>query len=95
MRIPQTISGLLVHLIGDALGFRPAGTSEGKGVERARQRLAEKRKRNQEVYGHLPPAEPSRQVLRAAVRRAFKIERHGRKMAALKGKVPGGAAVVQ
>ena len=93
--IPHTLSGLLVHMLGDALGLRPAGTGEGGGVRRARERLAEKRKRNQEVYGDLPSAPPSRQVLRAAVRRAEKIERHGRKMAALKAKLPGGAAVIR
>jgi hypothetical protein len=95
MRIPQTISGLLVHIIGDALGYRPAGSSEGKGVERARKRLAEKRKRNQEVYGHLSPAEPSRQVLRADTRRALKTFRSIQKESAMKNKLLGGAAVVQ
>lgn len=27
--IPHTLSGLLVHMLGDALGLRPAGTGEG------------------------------------------------------------------
>lgn len=27
--IPHTLSDLLVHMLGDALGLRPAGTGEG------------------------------------------------------------------
>ena len=46
MRIPHTLSGLLVHMLGDALGLRHAGTGEGGGVRRARERLAEKIERH-------------------------------------------------
>lgn len=93
--ILQTLAGLLVHMLGDAVGMRPAGSGEGGGVRRARERLAAKRKRNQEVYGHLPPATPSRQVLRAATRRAEKDARSFRKAQAMRDKLPGGAAAVQ
>jgi hypothetical protein len=91
--IPQTLSGLLAHMLEDALGAPPS-TVEGAGAARARKRLAEKRKRNKEVYGHLPAPQPSRQVYRAMTRRAEKEARSMRKERAMKDGLPGGAAAV-
>lgn len=93
--IPQTLAGLLVHMLGDSFGLPSAGSGPGPGRRRALERMKAQRKRNQEVYGHLPPATPSRQVLRAATRRAEKDARSMRKAAAMRAGLPGGAAAVQ
>lgn len=93
--IPQTLAGLMLHLIGDSMGLAPAGSGKGPGQRRAEESLKAKRKANAEMSKNWPERPMSRQVVRAAARHAVKIERHERKMAALKAKVPGGAAVVQ
>lgn len=81
-------------LLGAALGLTPKTRTFGDGQKRAAERLAAKRKRNQEVYGKLPPAPPSRQVNRATARAILKRERSALKAAAMKNNVQGGAAVV-
>lgn len=84
----------LMALIAAAMGLTPKARTFGNGQMRAAERLADKRKRNQEVYGKLPPEPPSRQVSRAAARAILKRERSALKAAAMQNMVRGGAAVV-
>lgn len=84
----------LFTLLGAAMGMKPRTRQIGGGQERAQERLAAKRKANTATYKDMPERPPSRQVLRAMARRKAKDHRHGVKMAAMKNKWPGGAAVV-
>lgn len=84
----------LFTLLGAAMGMKPRTRQIGGGQERAQERLAAKRKANEATYKDMPERPPSRQVLRAMARRKAKDHRHGVKMAAMKNKWPGGAAVV-
>jgi len=84
----------LFTLLGAAMGMKPRNRQIGGGQERAQERLAAKRKANAATYKDMPERPPSRQVLRAMARRKAKDHRHGVKMAAMKNKWPGGAAVV-
>lgn len=84
----------LLALIGKALGFAPAPKQIGGGVLRAQERLAAKRKANEERYAHLPPRPPSRQVVRQRARIMEKQSLSMRKAHAMKTKVKGGAAAV-
>lgn len=94
MQIPKTLAGLLVHMLGDSIGARPAGAGEGGGVRRARERLAAKRKANEAMAKGWPERPMSRQVQRAQDRAAAKLSRSVQKASALRNKVPGGAAEV-
>lgn len=89
----------LFTLLGAAMGMKPRTRQIGGGQERAQERLAAKRKANAEAEKRHAPLwkdrPPSRQVLRAMARRKAKEHRHGVKMAAMKNKWPGGAAVVR
>jgi len=88
----------LFTLLGAAMGMKPRtrqiGGGQERAQERAQERLAAKRKANAATYKNMPERPPSRQVLRAMARRKAKDHRHGVKMAAMKNKWPGGAAVV-
>lgn len=93
--IPKTLAGLLVHLLGDAVGMPSAGSGKGPGQRRAEERLAAKRKANAEMSKGWPERQPSRQVLRARTRRVEKDARSFRKANAMRDGLPGGAAAVQ
>ena len=84
----------LLALMGKLIGAGPQPKQEGKGVRLARERLAAKRKRNEEMSKSWPVRPPSRQVVRATARRIAKDQRSARKVQAGKDKVKGGSATV-
>lgn len=85
----------LMALFSKLFGGNPTPREIGGGTQRAQARLEEKRKRNKEIYGDLPAAPPSRQVLRAEARRAAKDHRSGVKQATMREGWKGGAVVAR
>lgn len=78
------------------MGATPGGSKTvGAGTIRRRAREAAKREWQKKYYADLPPGSYTRQQDRAAMRDSRKALRVERKIAAMKGNLKGGAAIVR